>query len=272
MNRLLPPPTGAVRLLLATAVLISLTLTGCATQRGVAVGRYDFFARSEPATDPWHDHVAEWQERARKDHPTVSIEPPTDLPPFKKRSILSRQQLRALIGEFEVEQRHELARRISKWTWLTGRFYYVPDEGEASTVEDGDGDENLTAMGDYWPTYSELMDANSSDCDGLDLLAYQLLREFGFPKDQLFRAILLRHRDNANHMVTLWFEDPGDPWVFDATGAATRELVRFSEVQGWTPTNVFNETAQYTVVERNAASPRGKGHPFAALSPGLSPP
>jgi hypothetical protein len=268
MDRLLVPPTGVVRLLLATAVIIFLALTGCATQLGVATDRYDFFALYEPASDPWHDQVVEWQERARKDHPAVSIEPPTDLPPLSKRSILQKQQLRALIGEFEVEQRHALARRISKWTWLKGRYYYVPDEGETSPDEE----KGLPAMGDYWPTYSELVDANGDDCDGLDLLAYQLLREFGFPKDQLFRAILLRHRDNANHMVTLWFEDPGDPWVFDATGAATREFVRFSEVEGWTPTHVFNETAQYTVVERNGANPRDEDHPFAALSREPSPP
>jgi predicted transglutaminase-like cysteine proteinase len=178
-----------------------------------------------------------------------------------------KQPLRDLIGEFEVEQRHALARRISEWARLKGRSHYVADHGEATRDED----EGVPAMGDHWPTYSELVDANGDDCDGVDLIAYQLLREFGFAKDQLFRAILMRDRDRVNHMVTLWFEDPGDPWVFDATGAATRELVRFSKVEGWTPTHIFNETAQYTVVKLDAANPRDKGQPFATLSRGLSP-
>ena len=48
-------------------------------------------------------------------------------------------------------------------------------------------------------------------------------------------------------MVTLWFEDPHDPWVLDATGAMTFQMRRFSEIKGWTPRKVFNETEQYQV-------------------------
>ncbi len=72
------------------------------------------------------------------------------------------------------------------------------------------------------------------------------MREFGFPPDQLFRAIVRRDRDGANHMVTLWFEDRDDPWVIDATGAVTGSVRRFSDLPGWTPTKVFNEREQYT--------------------------
>ena len=270
------PPTAAVRLLLAASAIISLTLTGCATVFSVAPDGYDFFVRPEPASDPWYDQVTEWQERARRDHATVTIEPPTDVLPPGKRSIRLKLPLRDLIGEFEVEQRHVLARSISEWTRMNGRYYYVADKGEATGDEDAEAEaeaeEDLPTLSDHWPTYSELVDADGDDCDGLDLIAYQLLREFGFPKDQLFRAILMRHRDQANHMVTLWFEDPGDPWVFDGTGAAAREFVRFSEVKGWTPTHIFNETAQYTVVKQSAADPRGESLPFAAWSRELSPP
>ena len=75
---------------------------------------------------------------------------------------------------------------------------------------------------------------------------HKLMREFGFPPDQLFRAIVRRDRDRANHMVTLWFEDRDDPWVIDAIGAVTSKVRRFSDLSGWTPTKVFNEREQYT--------------------------
>ena len=55
------------------------------------------------------------------------------------------------------------------------------------------------------------------------------------------------------HMVTLWFEDPNDPWVIDATGATVLDMTLFSRVDGWTPTKMFNETEQYKVVQRDAS-------------------
>ena len=39
---------------------------------------------------------------------------------------------------------------------------------------------------------------------------------------------------------------PKDPWVLDATGAATFEMRQFSQLEGWTPTKVFNERNQFT--------------------------
>ena len=82
-----------------------------------------------------------------------------------------------------------------------------------------------------------------------------MLREFGFPKDRVFRAILRRNRDQANHMVTLWFEDARDPWILDATGAVTFQMRRFSQLEGWTPTKIFNERAQYLANEIGARAP-----------------
>jgi hypothetical protein len=84
--------------------------------------------------------------------------------------------------------------------------------------------------------------------DGLDLITYELMLEFRFPPDEIYRAIVKRDADGVNHMVTLWFEDRGDPWILDGTGAAVRRMVRFSELGGWTPTKVFNEAEQVSVV------------------------
>ena len=62
-----------------------------------------------------------------------------------------------------------------------------------------------------------------------------------------------RNSKRTNHMVTLWFEDPEDPWVLDATGAMVLDVKRFSEVEGWTPTKMFNESVQYKVRQRGAS-------------------
>ncbi len=52
-------------------------------------------------------------------------------------------------------------------------------------------------------------------------------------------------------MVSVWFEDPVDPWVIDATGAMSREMLRYSQMPaGWTPRMMFNETVMYNVVAR----------------------
>ena len=86
---------------------------------------------------------------------------------------------------------------------------------------------------------------NGDDCDGLDLIVYGLLLDFGFDPDRVYRTIVKRDRDRGNHMITLWFEDPHDPWVLDATGAMTFTMLRFSETEGWTPIKVFNERVQF---------------------------
>jgi hypothetical protein len=48
-------------------------------------------------------------------------------------------------------------------------------------------------------------------------------------------------------MVTLWFEDPGDPWVIDPTGAMIGGMPRISQVPDWVPIKIFSETAEFTV-------------------------
>ena len=50
-------------------------------------------------------------------------------------------------------------------------------------------------------------------------------------------------------MATLWFEEDDDPMVIDATGAITRWMLPFSELSGWRPLRVFNETLEFSVLE-----------------------
>ena len=73
------------------------------------------------------------------------------------------------------------------------------------------------------------------------------LRDLGFSADEVFRAIVVRVSDNTHHMVTLWFEDPDDPWVLDPTGIIAAKLLRISQISGWIPIKVFSERMDYSV-------------------------
>ena len=59
-------------------------------------------------------------------------------------------------------------------------------------------------------------------------------------------------------MVTLWFEDPDDPWVIDPTGAMSSGLRRMSDIPGWEPLKVFSDDREFTarrnVSDRSLAS------------------
>jgi predicted transglutaminase-like cysteine proteinase len=212
--------------------------SGCATT-GAPSRSFEFFATPGGGTDFWYAKVAEWQGRAQRDHVThlfTERDAPVSRGETRYSSLLSTK-----MGAFATEERRALARRIDAWAQVQARKHYRWDNSKAPAD-------------DEWPTVQELLSRNGDDCDGLDLIAYQLLHEFGFPNNEVYRAVVRRDHDGANHMVTLWFEDPADPWVLDATGAMTAELRRFSELPGWTPTKVFNDTEQYRVVERPSAA------------------
>lgn len=220
------------------ALLVTLGV-GCAqTSRSPSVSQFDFFSEAQPKTDLWFRKVAEWQQRAnqqdaetRKPALGSDSEGATMTPERVKNSGL----LRLKMGGFAADEKRQLARKINKWAQREARRHYrIEDDSDPSR--------------DHWPTFQELLATNGDDCDGLDLITYGLLTEFGFPRDRIYRAIVRRERDRGNHMVTLWFEDPEDPWVLDATGAMTFNMRRFSEIEGWTPTKVFNERVQYRVI------------------------
>jgi hypothetical protein len=196
---------------------------------------YDFFAKAAPGNgkDPWYGKVEVWQKRAQEEGP-LWVEAVED-PGFRSGA------LREEIGAFKSDRRRELARAINSWAQVRARKYYRFDV-------------DSKPANDHWPTIQELLERNGDDCDGLDLIAYQLLREFGFQSDEVYRVIVKRDRDGVNHMVTLWFESKDDPWILDATGAFTLKMRKFSETSGWTPTKMFNEAHQYQVVERKAGA------------------
>jgi len=200
---------------------------------------FEFFANATPSDDPWFEKVSEWQSRAVREDPT-SVNLPSGPGLYELKQAAKSDLLSVKMAGFALEQKRELARRINTWAQNQSHQFYQRDQDEDPS-------------GDQWPTFGELLHNNGDDCDGLDLISYRLLLDFGYPRDRIYRAIVRRDSNLKNHMVTLWFEDPKDPWVIDTTGAMVLEMTRFSGVDGWTPTKMFNETEQFKVVQRVAS-------------------
>ena len=106
---------------------------------------------------------------------------------------------------------------------------------------------------DHWATFEETLARGGDDCDGLELLVFHALRDLGFAETEVYRAIVVRPSDGQHHMVTLWFEDPEDPWVIDPTGAMTLGMPRMSELPEWAPIKVFTDRLEYTVKTRSGS-------------------
>jgi hypothetical protein len=212
------------------ALLGSLALGGGCQTAPVAPGLYKYFAL--PASDDaWGVKIRGWQERER-----VSAADPL-MPSVTPPDPSSVGDLRAKYEEFRVEQRRALARQAAGW---------IQDQARAHYVADGPID--------HWATFEETFRSNGDDCDGLELLTFHFLRDLGFPEDQVFRAIVVRRSDGQHHMVTLWFETPGDPWVIDPTGAMTTGMPRMSELPDWVPLKVFTDRADYSVQDSRFAA------------------
>lgn len=201
-----------------------LAVGGCRTG-ALGAAHYRYFAPPAP-DDVWSRKIHGWQLRERGDvAPAASVETrPPRVDPSKS------GELRAKYLAFRSEERRELARKLAEWIQREAPDHYVPD-----------------GPVDHWATTEETFRANGDDCDGLELLAFHFLRDLGFDEDKVFRAIVVRPSDGQHHMVTLWFEDPNDPWVIDPTGAMTTGMPHMSEVPGWVPLKVFSEDRDFTV-------------------------
>ncbi len=238
-----PPPISSLAgrgkasgaLLLAITALTSFS---CATSFGDR-SSYVFFGEMDPESDVWQEKVEAWQNQSRIDRTAspghLLLESDAPLPEGKEIPLSMK------IAEFASDEQRVIAKRINTWSQRQAFWHYKPED-------------NKDFDGDHWPTYRELLEKNGDDCDGLDLMSYELLGSFGFDPNTVFRAIVRRDSDRANHMVTLWFEKPDDPWVLDATRAMVRDMTLFSEIKGWTPTVMFNQTQQFSVFEAQRAA------------------
>jgi len=222
-----------VRLGLA-AVIFTLVGSGCTYPH---IGKsFDFYAPARP-DDAFYPKVVDWQGRARADRFQTGDQADLDgaLAPEVEGPF---GFLKEKFDRFLQGHKRELARDFTEWSQRQARLHFKPD-AETTLAED------------HWPTLSEFFETNGDDCDGLDLIAYGLLRRAGFRPEETYRMVVRRDSDGAHHMVTLWFEQPDDPWVLDATGAMTMEMRKFSDLPpGWTPRIMFNEDSIYNVIER----------------------
>jgi hypothetical protein len=221
------------RLRLAWLAALIVLGFGCTT---VSPGpqRFDYF--TTPLTnDPWSRKIQRWQQRElsepgddRLPVPAAVAEPGASEPPARDAAL--PETLQAKYAAFRAEQKREMARQVAAWVQDQARMHYVAD-----------------GPVDRWATLAETLRHDGDDCDGLELLTLNLLRDLGFEDTEVYRGIVYRRSDGQHHMVTLWFENPDDPWVIDPTGAMTLGMPRMSEVPGWVPLKVFSEDQDYTV-------------------------
>jgi hypothetical protein len=214
------------------ALLVGLAVLcyGCVTGPRLA---FHFFEKPA-ADDPWSRKIARWQVRERAQDvgeiPAPGTSSTVASGPNQTAAPAPGQDLRTDYYAFRVEQKRTAARSIAKWVQEQAKLHYKPDGAY-----------------DHWATLEETLAHNGDDCDGLELLTFHFLRDAGFREDEVFRAIVLRPADGQHHMVTLWFEDAGDPWVIDPTGAMIAGMPHLSEVPGWVPIKLFTDTAEFTV-------------------------
>jgi predicted transglutaminase-like cysteine proteinase len=211
-------------------VLVALHAPGCA-HVGLAPPSptpVAFFAMPAP-DDPWSAKIAGWQQRERAGLADLTTAPASVSGAGDATSTAAEPSLREKFASFRREQQRRQARDVAAWVQENARGHYRPDGGF-----------------DHWATLEETLAAGGDDCDGLELLAFNLLRELGFSEDEVFRAIVYRAADGQHHMVTLWFEDARDPWVIDPTGAMTRGMPRLSQVAGWEALKVFDGEREFT--------------------------
>lgn len=206
---------------------------------------YRFFEVPD-AGDAWAPQISRWQARERAVADTELLRPE----PVGAESAVSgpagrtaertpvralhpsepTDDLRATYFAFRAERKRALASAVADWVQREARRHYIAD-----------------GPVDHWATLEETLTRNGDDCDGLELLTYHALLDLGFRDAEVYRAIVNRPEDGQHHMVTLWFEDPEDPWVIDPTGAMTSGMPRLSQVPGWVPLKLFTEHAQFTV-------------------------
>ena len=218
---------------------------GCASFGAQSPTSWAWF-QAPAVDDAWSPKIEGWQHRERQDdgmaRPSVgadgaSTEPFRTQPPAET-LVPETRTLRNKYFGFRAEQKRELARSFAAWVQGQATEHYVEDGAT-----------------DHWATLEETLRSNGDDCDGLELLTFHGLRDLGFDNDEVFRAIVYRKSDNQHHMVTLWFEDPNDPWVIDPTGAMTLGMPRMSSMPGWVPLKLFTDDREYTVRAGPADAP-----------------
>ena len=220
----------ALRLAGTAVVLLSL---GCVTPSALHAPSvsYDYFAAPSPS-DPWTPMIAGWQSRERALPDIDRLRTPASVSGSGQTRVdaPSDGSLRTKYFSFRAERKRTMARETAKWIQREAKKHYLAD-----------------GPIDHWATLEETLTRNGDDCDGLELLVFNFLRDLGFAEDEVYRAIVYRRSDGQHHMVTLWFEDADDPWVIDPTGAMTSGMPLMSDLPEWVPLKVFTENEDFSV-------------------------
>ncbi len=229
-------PSGSLFAILVIAFSLSAAL-GCA---GVVASEqaslYEYFGKPNSG-DAWSRKIRGWQVRQRADRAAEhGIAIPAVSEPNRRAAQAAARiapgTLQGKYARFRAERKRHTARELAEWIQEQSRQHYI---------EDGPVD--------HWATFEETLTTNGDDCDGLELLVFNLLRDLGFDRAEVYRAVVYRKTDDQHHMVTLWFEDPQDPWVIDPTGAMTSGMPHMSDLPEWVPIKIFSEDRDYTVRE-----------------------
>lgn len=216
-------------------ITAALAVTLCGGCLGLAMGppAYRYFVA--PGQDEaWSRKIAQWQQRERDAGAEVELRTPASVAVSgsgeETDTAEGRVELREKFDAFLAERRRAQAREVATWIQEVAQKHYIAD-----------------GPIDRWATLDETFRHNGDDCDGLELLSYNLLLSLGFGEDEVYRAIVFRRSDGQHHMVTFWFEHADDPWVIDPTGAMTSGMPRMSQVPGWEPLKVFSEDRDFDV-------------------------
>ncbi len=200
--------------------LLGLVFLSCAPKAQLLPAVEMNFFVPAPSDNPWTQKIQNWQARHHLDPVRRGEEP-------RARSPLGDEY-----SQFSAELRRDIAVRTIQWVQENSRQHYRPD-GER----------------DHWATLSEVIESGEDDCDGLDLLTFELLRKLGFGRNEIYRAIIVEDGTGQHHMVTLWFENGTreDPFVLDPTGVVTDSMTRLSQIPSWEPIEIFDEQAHFRV-------------------------
>jgi hypothetical protein len=207
--------------------LLGLVFLSCAPKAQLLPAVEMNFFVPAPSDNPWTQKIQNWQARHHLDPVRRGEEPRTH-------SALGDEY-----SQFSAELRRDVAVRTIQWVQENSRQHYRPD-GER----------------DHWATLSEVIESGGDDCDGLDLLTFELLRKLGFGRNEIYRAIVVEDGTGQHHMVTLWFENGTreDPFVLDPTGVVTDSMTRLSQIPSWEPIEIFDEQAHFRVEHQALAT------------------
>ena len=165
---------GSIPAVCAFALPIAFAFgAGCSGTLAGPVG-YEYFATPD-RDDPWSRKIRFWQARETAERLDGAVAGPAAVagPGARDFEAAGVESLAAKYTSFRVEHKRQMARDLAEWIQQQARQHYVPDGSV-----------------DAWATLDETLRNNGDDCDGLELLTFNFLRDLGFAESEVYRAIV----------------------------------------------------------------------------------